>query len=129
MTDDMGRDGHEREARFSKRLLDAHDAALVVEAVEERCEVIGIARDALRRVVLGCALDFLGVLLDFLDEIDFRSVCQEIELRLFAELQSRLARLAEDALDARMSVLDVVDRVVVRLLLREVRSGPCACSS
>ena len=120
MANDVRRDGHEREPRLGEPRLRAHDAALIVEAVEERRDVIGIARDALRRVVARRAVDLLGVFLDLLDELYLRCIGEQRKLRLCRELEPRILRLAEDAHDARVRVLDIVDGIVVRLFLREV---------
>ena len=121
----MRRDRDEREARLREVVVDAHDAALVVEAVEQRRKVVAVARDALRRVVVSSLLDLFRVLLDFLDQSDFTLIRQEVELRCLAERELCLLRLAEDAADAGVRILDVVDRIVVRLLLGEVEPyGP-----
>ena len=63
MADDMRRDRDEREARLREVVVDAHDAALVVEAVEQRRKVVAVARDALRRVVVSSLLDLFRVCL------------------------------------------------------------------
>ena len=120
MTDDLRRDRDEGEACLAEVLTDAHNAAFIIEAVEQGRKLIAVACNLLRGIITRRTLHDFGVLFDLLDECHLGLIREQIEFRLFAEGQSRLLCLAENAADAGMRILDVVDRVVIRLLLGEI---------
>ena len=83
-------------------------------------ELMAVACDALRSVFRCSALDLLRIGSELLDECRLRLIRQAFQLRPICRDNFRLLRLTEDAGNACMRILDVVDRVFVRSLLREI---------
>ena len=79
-----------------------------------------VPRDTLGRKV-GCRTrDFLGIGGNLLDECNLRLIRQKLEFCAVLHIDARLIRLTEDACDACMRILDIVDGILVGMRLRKV---------
>ena len=91
--------------------------------MEEGCQFVSILGYALRCSFNGCARQKLVVVFHFLDEIEFAFF---LEVGEIGACEGRIPfhacffRLIEEAVDAGMGVLDVVDRVVAGLFLGKI---------
>ena len=80
-----------------------------------------VPRDALGRKV-GCRTrDFLGIGGNLLDECNLRLIRQKLEFCAVLHIDARLIRLTEDACDACMRILDIVDGILIGLLRCKIK--------
>ena len=91
--------------------------AVVVEAVEAVGQLAHPRGDLVRRAVGAREREHLGQLVELAEQVELALVHEQrqVDRRQVATLDAGLGRLAPDGVDPRVGVLDVEDRVLVRL--------------
>ena len=88
--------------------------------MEQPRRIVSETRDAVRRTFSRRTLDLFRIFLDLLDQGDFRLIDEPRKLGCVARLDSSIGRLAEDARNACVRILDIVDGILVGMRLRKV---------
>ena len=87
------------------------DLARVIETVEYRSEVLGVAGNAVRFAQLRCLFHYGREFTQRTDEISLAFVCKQGKVRTFG-IDTQLGCLAADRAQAGVAVLHVIDRVI-----------------
>ena len=89
--------------------------------MELRRQIVDVAGNALGSELSGGFFNFVGVLENLVDQINFSGRCHKIKIRRGGKFETDFLSLPENAADSGVGVLNVVDGIFAGLFFRQIQ--------